>query len=348
MANELIIGGVSVAPGERTIIELQLGKLATHTDLHMPIHVIRGKKPGPILLVCAAIHGDKINGFEIIRRLSARITTSRLKGTLIAIPIVNVYGFIHRSRYLPDRRDLNRSFPGSPHGSMAAQLADTFMKEVVSKCTHGVDLHTGALQRENLPQIRANIQDERIKDMAIAFQAPIIIDSVVQAGTIRGAAADLDIPWIVYEAGEALRFDEVSIRAGVRGTLNVMRNIGLLTFSRKKLLEPRVARSSSWIRAQKSGVMRLIVKCGDLVKGGQTLGFIADPYGSNEAPLQAERDGIVVGRSNLPMVYQGEAVIHIARFNNISNAADSVEAFQNEIEPDWDEHILAPESAPII
>lgn len=348
MNTPLNIGGVDIAPGERKIIELQLGKLATHTDLHMPIHVIRGKKKGPTLLVCAAIHGDEINGVEIIRRLSSRLSTRNLQGTLIAIPIVNVYGFIHRSRYLPDRRDLNRSFPGSPNGSMAARLADTFIQEVVSKCTHGVDLHTGAIHRENLPQVRANMHDAHIKAMAESFQAPIIIDSSVQAGTIRGAAADMNIPWIVYEAGEALRFDEVSIRAGVRGTLNVMRSIGLLNLRRKTIVESRIARGSSWVRAQKSGMMRLIVKSGDLVAAGQTLGLIADPYGANESPIISDSHGIVIGRCNLPMVYQGEAVIHIARFNNLSNAMDSVETFQSQIEPDWDEPALSPESAPII
>ncbi|NWF35932.1 succinylglutamate desuccinylase/aspartoacylase family protein [Mariprofundus sp. KV] len=349
MSESLMIGGESIAPGERKTIDLKLASLVTHTDMHMPVHVIRSKRAGPTLLVCAAIHGDEVNGVEVIRRLCNKISLNRLRGTLIAIPIVNVYGFIHHSRYLPDRRDLNRCFPGSPKGSMASQLAHIFVNEIVSKCTHGIDLHTAAIHRENLPQIRACIEDEDTRMIAEAFQAPVIMDSSVQPGTLRGTAVSLGIPWLVYEAGEALRFDEISIRAGVDGVMNVMRSLNMLARgNRKQAVTPRVAKGSAWMRAPKSGIMRLIIPTGALVKQGDVLGFVADPYGDNETAIVADRSGIVIGRANLPMVNQGEAVMHIARFKNVNAVAGEVESFQVDMEPDWDNEELYPEDAPIV
>ena len=349
MKEVMVIGGESVAPGERKMIDLKLAKLTTATEMHMPVHVIRGRRKGPVLLVCAAIHGDEVNGVEVIRRLCNGISTSKLRGTLIAIPIVNVYGFLHHSRYLPDRRDLNRCFPGSAKGSMASQLASTFIGEIVSKCTHGIDLHTAAVHRENLPQIRARMDDEATRKMAEAFHAPVIIDTNVQPGTLRETAAKLGIPWLVYEAGEALRFDEISIRAGVDGIMSVMRCLDMLAKGRaRKAVVPRLAKGSAWMRAPESGMMRLIVPMGALVMQGDALGFVADPYGDKEVAIVADRSGIVIGRANLPMVNQGEAVMHIARFRNVGAVADAVETFQTEMEPDWDFDDMEPEAAPII
>jgi len=349
MSKDLIIGGEPVAPGERKMIDLKLAKLSTSTDMHMPVHVIRSRRNGPTLLVCAAIHGDEVNGVEVIRRVCNRVSLNHLRGTLIAIPIVNVYGFIHRSRYLPDRRDLNRCFPGSAKGSMASQLASVFIGEIVSKCTHGIDLHTGAIHRENLPQIRACIEDDATRSMAEAFQAPVIMDTTVQPGTLRESAALMGIPWLVYEAGEALRFDEVSIRAGLDGVMGVMRSLNMLAKRKKKSgVTPRVAKGSSWTRAPRSGIMRLIIPTGAHVKRGDTLGFVADPYGDNETPITADCAGIVIGRANLPMVNQGEAVVHIARFKDAFAAADVVGSFQTEMEPNWDFDDMELEAAPII
>jgi len=333
LSQQLIIGGESIAPGERRIIELPLPPLTTHSKLEMPIHVVRGRKNGPRLLVCAALHGDEINGVEIIRRLVSDKAISRLRGDLIAIPIVNVYGFIHQIRYLPDRRDLNRCFPGSDKGSMAARLAYLFLHEIVEKCTHGIDLHTAATHRDNLPQVRACLSDPATLEMAHAFPVPILLDAPFRPGTIREAASKLNIPWLVYEAGEALRFDEVSIRAGQRGILQVMRQIGMLPKRRtKKPYLPQVARKSYWIRTHQSGIYRSLVPMGALVNKGDLLGLIDDPYGCNEEQVIAPTSGIVIGRTNLPLVYEGDAICHIARFKHIEDAADSVESFQSEFE----------------
>ncbi|ATX81381.1 hypothetical protein Ga0123462_0507 [Mariprofundus ferrinatatus] len=334
MSNGLMIAGTRIAPGDRAIVEFPLPPLSTHSDLHMPVHVIRGKRNGPTLLVCGAIHGDEINGVEIIRRLIGLKTLSRIRGTLIAIPIVNVYGFIHMSRYLPDRRDLNRCFPGSEIGSLAGRLASLFMKEIVEKSTHGIDLHTAAIHRDNFPQIRANLDCPETLRMAEAFRAPIIIDAGLRPGTIREAAVNRNIPWLVYEGGEALRFDEISIRAGVRGVVNVMREIGMLSRSTaSKSFQPRFVKSNFWIRSPQSGILRMTVPLGASVQKGDMLGYVGDPFGANEVCLTAPGNGIVIGRTNLPLVYEGDALIHLARFRNSTNAAESVEVFQSELDP---------------
>ncbi len=204
MTAELIINDQIIEPGCSVMIDLPLPRLYTHALMTMPVHVIRGKKPGPKLFVSAAIHGDELNGVEIIRRLLKQPALNKLRGDLIAIPMVNVYGIIHHSRYLPDRRDLNRSFPGSKKGSLAARLADLFMTEIVRKCTHGIDLHTGAIHRSNLPQIRANLDDAETLSLAKSFNVPVLLNSNLRDGSMRESAAGLGIPMLLYEAGEAL------------------------------------------------------------------------------------------------------------------------------------------------
>ena len=184
------IAGITIAPGERKTIDLPLAAMATHNDVNMTMHIIHGKKPGPCLFVSAAIHGDEINGVEIIRRLVKYKQLSRLKGTLIAIPIVNVHGFITQSRYLPDGRDLNRSFPGSKKGSLAGRMADTFLTKVVNQCTHGIDLHTGARHRDNLPQIRADLGIEEVSRLAEVFGVPVVVDYKIRDGSLRPAGGD--------------------------------------------------------------------------------------------------------------------------------------------------------------
>ena len=332
----LIFNGQEILPGTRTTIDLPAGRLYTHTPMTIPVHVIRGKRPGPRLFISAAIHGDEINGVEIIRRLLNLSTLKRLSGTIIAVPIVNIHGLISHSRYLPDRRDLNRSFPGTEKGSLASRLAHLFMQEIVSKSTHGIDLHTGALHRSNLPQIRANLDDEETARLARAFNVPVIISSNLRDGSLREAAAEQGIPMLLYEAGEALRFDEVSIRAGVKGIINVLRALDMLPPSRArtKLIDPVVARSSYWVRAPDSGILRAMVGLGSRVKKDTLLGVVADPYGLIEAQITASYSGIVIGRTNLPLVNEGEALFHIARFEHVREAALMVDEFQEEHSPE--------------
>lgn len=338
MSNEpFIINGISISPGTRITIDLPAARLYTHAPIPIPVHIINGKKTGPRLFLSAAIHGDEINGVEIIRRLLKLPALKKLTGTLIAVPMVNVHGLINHSRYLPDRRDLNRSFPGSEKGPLASRLANLFMKEIVEKSTHGIDIHTGAIHRSNLPQIRANLDDKETEKLARAFNVPIIISSNIRDGSLREAAASFGIPTLLYEAGEALRFDEVSIRAGVKGIINVMRTLEMLPPSKsktKKQFEPAVARSSSWVRAPDSGILRAMVALGSRVKKNSLLGVVADPFGDSEVNVESPYSGIVIGRTNLPLVNEGDALYHIARFEDIQEIEAQVDDFHEEHSPE--------------
>ncbi len=331
------IAGITIHPGEHRIIELPIAKLYTHTDLSIPVQVICGKKAGPSLFISAAIHGDELNGVEIIRRLLKNTGVKKLKGTLIVVPIVNVFGIIQHSRYLPDRRDLNRSFPGSSKGSLAGRLAFMFLDEIVKKCQYGIDLHTGAIHRSNLPQIRADLEDPEVRALAEAFSVPVILNSNLRDGSLREAAGSIGVKVLLYEAGEALRFDELSIRAGVRGIISVMRKLEMLPALKKGRhpIEPFMARSSHWERAPESGVLRPIVALGARVAKNEVLALITDPsdmFDQTEYEVRAQFAGLVIGRSNIPLVNEGDALFHIARFEDIGEAAATVEAFQNTAE----------------
>ncbi len=341
MSIVLTVGGQEIRRGTAQTIELQLPLLYTHTPVVMTARVIRGRRDGPCLFVSAAIHGDEINGVEIIRRLLRSPALKHLRGTLIAVPVVNVYGFVRQSRYLPDRRDLNRSFPGSEKGSLTARLANAFLEEVVTKADYGIDLHTGAVHRENLSQIRASFdEDGEVERLAKAFGSPVILNSDLRDGSLREAARSLGTPVIVYEGGEALRFDEVVIRAGVRGTIGVMRELDMLRPSSRsrsrRRPEPVVARSSQWVRAPQSGILRAAKPLGARVARQEVLGWITDPLGENELPVEAPAAGLVIGKLNLPLVNEGEALYHIARFAETGTAAEVVEQFQAEHDPETD------------
>ncbi len=348
MREPITICNTSVKAGERKTLEIPVPSLYTHTNLELPVHVIHGKKPGPILFLSAALHGDEINGVEIIRRVLKNKSINKLKGTLIAIPVVNIYGFIDQTRYLPDRRDLNRCFPGSEKGSMAGRMAHLFLTEIVSKCTHGIDLHTGAIHRENLPHVRAVLDDEQTERMARAFTSPVILNTSIVEGSMRMAAETLGTSVIVYEAGEALRFDEVSIRAGVRGIISVMRSLEMLPALKNKRtqMEPIVARSSLWVRAPQSGILRVLKPLGSRVELNESLGFVSDPFGEVEEEVLSPADGIIIGRTNLPLVNEGEALFHIAKFRSAETAADKVEQFQQKLDPLTDTN--SPEEPPIM
>lgn len=349
--SELVIGDVPVCPGERATIDVRVAPMYTHDDLSISVQVVRGKRPGPILFISAAIHGDEINGVEIIRRVLQHRSLNNIHGTLLAIPIVNVHGFLNHTRYLPDGRDLNRSFPGSPRGSLTGRVAHTFVEEIVSKCTHGIDLHTGSRHRSNFPQIRADLDNTEAFAMTEAFGVPLAIDAKIRDGSLRECAGDAGIPVILYEAGEALRFEEVYIRAGVKGIINVMRRIGMLTKSRSKKVarSPIVSDQTSWLRAPESGILRTFAPLGGKVEKGQVLGMVADPLGTSETPIVAPTNGVVIGRTNLPLVYEGDATFHIARYGRkVDTVEEDVERFHEEHQPvDSSKEPEVPGEAPI-
>ena len=324
------IGDTTIAAGESATLDLPMASLYSHAPMSLPLQVIHGRRDGPCLFVSAALHGDEINGVEIIRRLLHLPLLKKLRGTLLAVPIVNVYGFVNRSRYLPDRRDLNRSFPGSDKGSMAARLAELFMEEIVTRSDYGIDLHTGAIHRENLPQIRANLDDPETARIASAFHVPVLLNSDLRDGSLRQVAAERGIPILLYEAGEALRFNERAIRAGVKGIVAVMRDIDMLpaTNRPRRPTEPLIARASYWVRAGCSGILRITAPLGARVRKDEAIGIISDPFGHHEQEVLANSPGIIIGRTNLPLVNEGEGLFHIARFESTRAAESTVEAFQ--------------------
>jgi predicted deacylase len=332
MRSAFHVGGVAVKAGTRSAIDLPITDLSTHTPVTMPVVVVHGRRDGPHLFVCAALHGDEINGVEIIRRLLRLSALKRLRGTLIAVPVVNVLGFLSQSRYLPDRRDLNRSFPGSAGGSLASRLARLFLDEIVDRSSHGIDLHTGASHRDNFPQIRGNLDDAETARMAQAFGVPVVINTGFREGSLREAAAERGVPVIVYEAGEALRFHEPAVRAGVKGVVRVMRELGMLPAKRSARAErrPLIIRSSKWVRAPRSGLLRSVRPLGAPVRKDDVLGVIADPFGQNEVEVVASTDGIVIGKTNLPLVHEGDGLFHVARHEGKQVVARWLDEFDPE------------------
>jgi len=342
------IAGVSIKPGSRQSIDIPLPSFYTHSSVNMPVHVVHGRQSGPVMLVSAAVHGDEINGVEIIRRLLSHKFIDRIKGTLIAIPVVNVYGFVSKSRYLPDRRDLNRSFPGSENGSMAARLAHVLMTQIIPHCSHIIDLHTGAVNRENLPQIRANLRDEPdLEVLAQAFGVPVILNAKLLEGTFRQAARAHGIRVLLYEAGEALRFDEVAIRAGVKGVLQVMRELGMRPKSKRQpKSEALVANTTRWVRAAQSGILRSLVATGVKVEIGDLLAYINNPLGENTEELVSPVAGIIIGKTNLPLVFAGEALFNIASYEAVDRVAENIDAYHEELDPSTDE--LQSDEPPLV
>lgn len=334
--NELVIGGVNIKAGETKKIELPMPPLYTDTHMSIPVYVQRGRRPGPCIFVSAAIHGDELNGIEIVSRLIRSKSIKSLRGTLIAVPMVNVYGVLNQSRYLPDRRDLNRSFPGSKKGSLAGRIANIFLTEIVSKCDFGIDLHTGAIHRSNLPQIRANLDDPETLELAKAFGLPVLLNADIRQGSLRQASADMGAKVLLYEAGQALRYDEFSIRVGVKGIINVMRQIGMLNKSKSKghSIEPFIARQSGWVRASESGFVSHVANLGDHVAQGAVLAKISDPYGTVLTTITSPTEGVVVGKQNIPLAQEGEAMYHIAYFKAPDSVAEHVELLQDNLVQD--------------
>ncbi len=311
--SDFIIGSTTVPPGKKTSGELALAKLLTGNRISIPFYILNGMEKGPSLWISAAVHGDEIAGVEIIRQILEKTDPRHLSGTIVAVPIVNVYGFLQKDRYLPDRRDLNRSFPGSPKGSMAARIAHLFMTEIVDRCDLGIDLHTGSDNRSNYPQVRSDLDDPETRALCEAFGAPVMVHSRLRDGSLRQAAGEKGKKILLYEGGEANRFDDGAIQAGVDGIMNILASRGMMDFPiEKKRNRPVISRSSSWVRSKKSGIFLSSLNLGDWVIKGQPLGIIHDSLGNTLGRVTAHRSGIIIGKITQPLVNQGDAVFHIA------------------------------------
>lgn len=335
------IGGVSVSPGQKASVNFEVAKLYTHSPLSVTAEVIHGKRPGPVLMINAAIHGDELNGVEIVRQIIEYLNPATLKGTVIAIPVVNVFGFIHKSRYLPDRRDLNRCFPGSQRGSIAGRMAYQIFDQIIRRSTHIIDLHTAAIYRTNLPQIRADLSNKATYELAQAFGTPVIIDAPLRDGSLRSEAERLGIPVITYEGGEALRFEPFAITAGFKGIKYVMQHLGMLRNSnRKSKVESVIARSTSWVRAEMDGIFRSHVSLGQRIKINQHIASISSPSGGQEFQVTAPQNGIIIGQQTLPLVNEGDAIYNVAYFEGSDCLVEKqVENYLDEVSEDTDNEI---------
>ncbi len=310
------LAGTSVKPGSRGHVDLPTGTLISGTPIAMQVQVTHGRAPGPVVWLSAVMHGDEILGVEIIRRVLDALEPRRMRGTVIAVPIVNVHGFNTSDRYLPDRRDLNRSFPGSPRGSFASRLAHTLITNVVDHCDIGIDLHTGSLGRSNLPQVRADLSDDRTRELVDVFGAPVAINSSLRDGSLRQVATERGKTVLLFEGGEALRFDRHAIEVGTAGVLRVLAHVGIYRGEVEPGVAPALSPRSSWVRTTRSGVVHTTEALGATVVKGQVVARVYSPSGRKLTELKSRHAGVVIGLSQHPLSNRGDAVCHIAEMDS--------------------------------
>jgi hypothetical protein len=309
-----IIAGESIAPGTMRDVAFPITTMATGTASSLAVRVLHGARPGPAVFVSAAIHGDEIIGTAVIQRLAKKLDPAVLAGTVMLVPVANIFGFITHSRYLPDRRDLNRSFPGSAGGSLAGQLAHVFYREVVARCQLGIDIHSAAIHRYNLPQIRIAAGNRKLVELAMAFGAPVIIESPLRDGSLRDLAQKHGVDMLLMEAGEALRFDRLSIETGVEGVERVLAHLGMIEADDglSAVGIPARANRSVWVRSPRGGVVQMVRESGDPVRKGDVLACVSGLFGEEPQEMFSPLDGIIIGHATLPVVHQGDALFHIA------------------------------------
>lgn len=307
------IAGRTVATGQQADIRLKVSETYLGDDVSIHLRVIRAKRPGPTIFVTAAIHGDELNGVGVIHDLLFNDSLQLARGSLILVPVVNVFGFEANERYLPDRRDLNRSFPGNPKGSLAARVAHAFFENVVRRCDYGIDLHTAAIQRTNYPNIRAKLSDPRIRRIAEAFGAELLISGAGPEGSFRREACAAGCPTICVEAGEPWKIEPAIVQFGVRGVRNVLIELGMLKgTATRPTYQTRVNRTT-WVRAMVGGILRFHVAPGQIVRAGQEIASNSSLMGEEQNVLVSPIDGIILGMTTLPAVKPGEPVCHIGR-----------------------------------
>lgn len=332
-ANDFEIGSVMVAPGTSADVAIPVTQMATGYDSVLAVRVLHGAKPGPAIFVSGAIHGDEIIGTAIIQRLAKEIVPENLSGTVLLVPVSNIFGFLNKNRYLPDRRDLNRSFPGSASGSLAGQFANAFFREVIERTTLGIDIHSAAVHRYNLPQIRIAAGNSRLVELAMAFGAPVIMESPLRPGSMRSLAHDNGVEMLLMETGEALRFDRLSIETGVAGVQRVLAHIGMIEADDGlgHVGIPARANKSSWVRSPRGGVTHRVRKSGDPVRKGDLLATVGGLFGENPQEIVATTDGIIIGHATLPVVHQGDALFHIAHIAHPERAGQHIDSITEAI-----------------
>lgn len=307
------INGETIPLGSSVQIHLRIARLPTHTNIDLPVYVFRAKEPGPTLLLTAGMHGDETNGIEIVRQLISSKKIMPERGSVIAIPIVNIYGFLQHARYLPDGKDLNRSFPGHKSGSLAKRVAWAVMNDIMPLVDYGVDFHTGGANVSNYPQIRCEFKFTKNGKLASFFNAPFTLNSPMIDKSFRKAAHKIGKNILVYEGGESMRFDEFAIREAIDGTLRLMKGLEMRSTAPEYLRQNLMLRKSKWIRARYSGLFHAFVKPGDKIRRNQEIGTITDPYGETTYKVKVSEGGYVIGLNYTPVLNAGDAILHLGK-----------------------------------
>jgi uncharacterized protein len=309
------IAGEEIKPGEFKEININIARLPSHTVIDTPIYVSRAHEDGPVLALMAGMHGDEINGLEIVRRILDGGLHQPKRGTVVCMPIVNVYGFLNFSREVPDGKDVNRSFPGNKNGSLASRVAHNITRQIIPYIDYGVDFHTGGAMRTNYPQVRAMLSNEKNLELANAFSAPFTLDSPFRPNSLRREASKKGKNIIVYEGGESLRFDQQAIEEGIEGTLRLMKYLNMIDWAPEPKVENKIIWSSTWVRAKYAGLFQPSVRSGQLVHKGEWIGTITDPFGEFKHQIKAPETAYVIGLNNIPVVNAGDALMHLGMDN---------------------------------
>lgn len=310
----ITINGETIAPGENKLLQLNIARLPTGTLIDIPVHVFNGEKAGPTVLVQAGLHGDEINGVETLRRMLQENHFAIKKGGVIVVPILNIFGFIHFSRDVPDGKDVNRSFPGRKTGSLASRIAYAYTEQILPQVDFGIDLHTGGSQRHNHPQARYTSGDSKSELLAKAFNAPFYFPSKLITGSFRKATYKTGIPTMVYESGESMRFDENAIAIGMQGIQNVFTYLGMKAKGTKLKQESSIhLKSTRWIRAPRAGMFIPQIENGQSVKKGEVLGLVTDTFARKNKKVKAPFDGHIICINHQAVINQGDALFHIGR-----------------------------------
>ncbi len=311
--NILTVDGNDIQPGEYKQVKLLVGRLPSDTQISILCHVYRGKESGPSLLLQGGVHGDEINGVETIRRMIEAGTFEQIvKGTIIAIPLLNVFGFINFSREVPDGKDVNRSFPGSSKGSLAARVANTLTRKIMPHIDYAIDLHTGGASRYNYPQVRFSKGVSESFELAKVFGSRFLIEKATISHSFRKICKDRKIPVIVYEAGESIRINNFAISSAIVGIRRILNHFEMVDFNTDTSKEDSIfIKKTIWVRASFSGLFLWTKSSGQAVLKGETIGYLKDPFGNKSVKVTANKDGHIIGHNNASVVNQGDALFHI-------------------------------------
>ncbi len=320
----MVLGDTVVPPGSTKTVDLQIARLLSGTEIHMPVHVFRSERPGPTVLLSGGLHGDEVNGIEAVRRMMSLGLFNDLPcGNVVAIPIINVYGFLFFSREVPDGKDVNRSFPGSTQGSLASLVAHTLTDKVLPHIDLAVDFHTGGASRTNTPQVRYDPEDPDAIRYAKAFGAPLAMASSLIPGSLRAQGRSMGVPIVVYEGGESMRLEEPAVKEAIRGTKRLLASLGMyapkppkvrgLKDRHGKHSAPRHLSQTTWVRAEASGLFSFERESGQAIAEGELIGRIRNPYDSYSVKVFAPFDGFIIGHNNMPLVHRGDALFHVGR-----------------------------------